>query len=189
VTTRPIADPPAARNKARLPKYPNSMDWLRTFAFLIALTLSGVTPGASQSVGPEEVDTSLQTRQDTVPASLQDIYRRLAVSWESEDARAIAHLAREGRVYVVVQRQEVGERLAASQLQYLLEELFESADEMEFRFPSYSAYDPTAGTGYAVGERLYREGPGNEAQVDRVFVGARNERGRWVLTELRLTVE
>lgn len=167
------------------------MSWLRSSAFLVAVTLAAATHAPAQTVGPQEVDVSLQAEQEAVPASLQDIYRRLAESWESEDARAIAHLVRGGRVYVVLQREQVGERLAASQLQYLLEELFDSAEEVAFRFPSYSAYDPTAGTGYAVGERIYRESPSPavETSVDRVFVGARNERGRWVLTELRLTTE
>ncbi|HUP02299.1 MAG TPA: hypothetical protein VM737_12390 [Gemmatimonadota bacterium] len=157
-------------------------------ALLLVATARGAGPAAAQSVGQQEVGVSLQGPTVAVPASLQDIYRKLAAAWESEDSRAIAHLAREGRVYVVVQREGIGERLAASQLQYLLEDLFDTTEELEFRFPAYSAYDPEAGTGYAVGERLYNQGPGIELS-DRVFVGARNEHGRWVLTELRLTFE
>ena len=51
------------------------------------------------------------------------------------------------------------------------------------------SYDARAEAGYAVGERVSRESPSNETVVERVFVGVRSERGRWVLTELRLTTE
>jgi hypothetical protein len=92
-------------------------------------------------------------------------------------------------VYVVIQRDGVNQRLAAPQLQFLLDELFDRADEVSFRFPDYSSYDPRAEAGYAVGERVYRQDSGGETLVDRIFVGARSERGRWVLTEFRLTTE
>ena len=167
------------------------MNRIRVFAVLALLVVAmawGAGPAGAQSVGQQDVGALLQARPVAIPASLQDIYRRLAIAWESEDAREIAHLARKGRVYVVVQREGIGERLAATQLHYLLEELFEATEELQFRFPAYSAYDPEAGTGYAVGERVYNEGPGIE-RSDRVFVGARYEHGRWVLTELRLTFE
>ncbi len=158
------------------------------FALLFVAALCGAAPAPGQSVGQHEVGASLQSSTAAVPASLQDIYARLADSWEAQNSRAIAQLARDGRVFVVVQREGISERLAASQLQYLLEELFDSCEEVAFRFPAYSAYDPAAGTGYAVGERVYRADPGIE-RSDRVFVGARSERGRWVMTELRLTVD
>lgn len=148
-----------------------------------------VVPLAAQEIGQQPVGASFRAQEATAPESLQEIYRQLADYWEAENARAISQLAREGKVYVVVQREGVSQRLAASQLQYLLEEIFETSQEVTFRFPSYSAYDETARTGYAVGERVYRDSPRIEARTDRVFVGARNERGRWVLTELRLTIE
>lgn len=154
----------------------------------IAMTTPASGQGVGQSVGQQEVGALVPEEPAAIPASLQEIYTHLAESWESQDAHAIARLAREGRVFVVVQREGISERLAASQLQYLLEEMFDSCEEVDFRFPAYSAYDPAAGTGYAVGERVYRADPGLE-RSDRVFVGARNERGRWALTELRLTVD
>jgi hypothetical protein len=40
-----------------------------------------------------------------------------------------------------------------------------------------------------VGQRVYRDGNGFEPVVERVFVGARSDRGRWVVTELRLTLD
>ena len=89
----------------------------------------------------------------------------------------------------MVQQEGVGERLAAAQLQYLLQEMFESTEEVTFRFPAYSTYDPSTGSSYAVGERVYRDGRGLESHVERVFVGARSDRGRWVVTELRLTLD
>ena len=46
-----------------------------------------------------------------------------------------------------------------------------------------------ADAAYAVGERVFRQDSGGETLVDRIFVGARSERGRWVLTEFRLTTE
>jgi hypothetical protein len=36
---------------------------------------------------------------------------------------------------------------------------------------------------------VYRQDSAGETFVDRIFVGARSERGRWVLTEFRLTTE
>ncbi len=154
-----------------------------------AQDVQGGTGHDQPDVGPRTVQAPYQPREAAVPASLQDVFRRLATSWEAEDARAIAQLARDGRVYVQVQRDGVAERLAASQLQYLLEELFERSSEVTFRFPAYASYDPSSGTGYAVGERVYQDGSGLAARVDRVFAGARSERGRWVLTELRLTTD
>lgn len=145
--------------------------------------------GSAGKVGPREVVTPFRPQEPAIPASMQEIFRRLATYWEDGDARGIAGLAHDGRVQVVVQRRGVGERLAASQLQYLLEDLFEGSREVVLRFPAYAAYDPASGTGYAVGERVYRDGPGAETRVDRVFAAARTERGRWVLTELRLTSE
>lgn len=156
----------------------------------VALTMILVNGRAgAQEVGPNGVTARLEGQEAAIPASLQEVYRRLAESWRAEDARGIAHLARDGRVYVVVQRKGVGERLAASQLQWLLEELFDASEGVTFRFPAYTAYNPTAGTGYAVGERVFQESPSIEPRVERVFVGARSERGRWVLTELRLTTD
>lgn len=141
-------------------------------------------------VGPREAMTPYRTEEAAVPASLQEIYRRLATYWMDENSRAIAHLlAPDGRVHVVLQQEGVGERLAAAQLQYLLQEMFESTEEVTFRFPAYSTYDPSTGTGYAVGQRVYRDGRGLQSYVERVFVAARSDRGRWVVTELRLTLD
>jgi len=138
-------------------------------------------------VGPRDVGSPLVDREDPAPVGLVELYRALAESWEGEDARAIARLAGGGRVHVVLQRASIGERLAASQLQYLFEEVFDSTEELLLRFPVRSTYDPSTGTAYAVGERTFRERPGIDPVVDRVFVAARMERGSWVLTELRLT--
>ncbi|HEY7471165.1 MAG TPA: hypothetical protein VIE68_02340 [Gemmatimonadota bacterium] len=141
-------------------------------------------------VAPQETMTPYRSEEAAVPAALQEIYRRLAQYWEAENSRAIAYLvAPDGRVHVVVQQEGIGERLAAAQLQYLLQEMFESTEEVTFRFPAYSTYDPSTGSGYAVGERVYRDGRGLESHVERVFVGARSDRGRWVVTELRLTLD
>lgn len=158
-------------------------------ALSLSVPLMVARTAGAQDVRPREVTAPLQPQEPAIPASLQEVYRQLADSWRQEDARGVAQLAKEGRVYVVLQREGVGERLAASQLQWLLEELFDTTDEVTFRFPAYTAYNPTAGTGYAVGERVYQESPSVEPRVDRVFVGARSERGRWVLTEIRLTVD
>jgi hypothetical protein len=148
-----------------------------------ALAQDGAAPG------PRQVRTSLREQEPAVPASLQEIYRRMAAYWEDHNARAIAQLAGGGRVYVVIQRMGVGERLAASQLQYVLQELFDAGQEMEVRFPAYTAYDPRAGTAYAVGERAWLDHQDPEPRIDRIFVGARNDGGRWVLTEIRLTLD
>lgn len=142
------------------------------------------------SVGPRETLTPYRSDEAAVPAALQELYRRLGEYWTAENARAVAYLmARDGRIHVVVQQEGVGERLAAGQLQYLLQEMFEGTEEVTFRFPAYSTYDPTTGTGYAVGQRVYRDGNGMDPQVERVFVAARSDRGRWVVTELRLTLD
>lgn len=144
----------------------------------------------AESVRPQEALAPYRSQEAAVPASLQELYRQLAEYWEAENSRAIAHLvARDGRVHVVMQQEGVGERLAASQLQYLLQEMFDSTEEVTFRFPAYSTYDPTSGAGYAVGQRVYRDGSGFEPLVERVFVGARSDHGRWVVTELRLTLD
>ncbi|HET7692525.1 MAG TPA: hypothetical protein VFM44_05515 [Gemmatimonadota bacterium] len=143
-----------------------------------------------EDIGPRDALAPYRSQEAAVPASLQDLYRRLAEYWEDENSRAIAHLvAPDGRVHVVVQQEGVGERLAAPQLQYLLQEMFDSTEEVTFRFPAYSTYDPTSGAGYAVGQRVYRDGNGFEPLVERVFVGARSDRGRWIVTELRLTLD
>ena len=168
-----------------------------TIRLLIALSLliSPVTSALAQeeegeSVQPRETFTPYRSEEAAVPGALQDLYRRLADAWVSENSRAIAYLvAPDGRIHVVVQQEGVGERLAAAQLQYLLQEMFENSEEVTFRFPAYSTYDPTSGTGYAVGQRVYRNGHGLEPRVERVFVAARSDRGRWVVTELRLTLD
>lgn len=170
----------------------NSMHVSTRYAVLLVglvLTLWSADPAGAQEMDQRRVGVSLAPRQEAPPASLQEIYRQLASAWESGDARELAQLARGGRVYVVIQRERINQRLAAPQLQFLLDELFDSSEEVSFRFPDYSSYDPRAEAGYAVGERVYREGSSNETVVERVFVGARSERGRWVLTELRLTTE
>ena len=142
------------------------------------------------SVGPREAVTPYRSQEAAVPAALQELYRRLADYWAAENARAVAYLvAPDGRVHVVVQAEGVGDRLAAGQLQYLLQEMFDGSEEVTFRFPAYSTYDPTTGTGYAVGQRVFRNGNGIEPQVERVFVAARSDRGRWIVTELRLTLD
>jgi len=162
---------------------------------LVAILLSGHTSvveaqDTTSDVGPRETTTPYRSQEAAVPASLQELYRRLAAYWEEEDSRALAYLvAPDGRVHVVVQQEGVGERLAAAQLQYLLQEMFDSTEEVTFRFPAYSTYDPTSGAGYAVGQRVYRDGRGLEPHVERVFVGARSDRGRWIVTELRLTLD
>ncbi|MGH7564440.1 MAG: hypothetical protein ACREK5_08455 [Gemmatimonadota bacterium] len=163
---------------------------------LIAVLLGGfglafwsATPAPAQELDQRRVGASLAPRQEAAPASLREIYRQLASAWESGDARGVAELARGGRVYVVIQREQVNQRLAEPQLQFLLDELFDASEEISFRFPDYSSYDPRAEASYAVGERVYREDSSAEPVVERVFVGTRNERGRWVLTELRLTTE
>ena len=52
-------------------------------------------------VGPREAMTPYRTEEAAVPASLQEIYRRLATYWMDENPRAIAHLlAPDGRVHV-----------------------------------------------------------------------------------------
>lgn len=163
-------------------------------AILALLLTIHAPPARAQSdnpdVGPRETMAPYRPEEAAVPASLQEIYRRLAAYWEAEDPRAIAQLlAPGGRVHVVLQHQGVGERLAAAQLQYLLMEVFESTEEVTFRFPAYSTYDPSTGTGYAVGQRVYRDGRGLQSYVERVFVATRSDRGRWIVTELRLTLD
>ncbi|MGH7572659.1 MAG: hypothetical protein ACREMK_12570 [Gemmatimonadota bacterium] len=155
----------------------------------LVLTLWSATPAPAQELDQRRVGASLAPRQAAAPASLRQIYGQLASAWESGDARGVAELARGGRVYVVIQRERVNQRLAEPQLQFLLDELFDASEEISFRFPDYSSYDPRAEAGYAVGERVSREDSAAEPVVERVFVGARSERGRWVLTELRLTTE
>ncbi len=161
------------------------------FAPLAVLAAAVVAVSAAsvhaQEVGQQPVGAPFQPQAPAVPTSLQDTYERLANFWQSGNAREIAQLARDGRVYVVVERERVNQRLAASQLQYLLQELFDSTDEIELRFPASTHYDPDSRTAYAVGERVYREGPAEKPRTDRVFAGTRQVRGRWVLTELRLT--
>lgn len=165
-----------------------------------ALTILGVVlvtlattdrPAVAQNgqVGPQEIMVPYQTDPPAVPGALREVYRRFAAYWEDGNARAIARLAKDARVHVVVQRKGIGARLSPSQLQYLLEELFDETQEVDFRFPAYVTYDPGSGSGYAVGERVYRDGPGHEIHVDRVFLAARSERGHFVLNELRLTVD
>lgn len=158
-------------------------------AIVLLAFASPVLAQPPADVGPQDVRFPLRSQDDPAPAGLVELYRALAESWEDEDARAIAHLAGGGRVHVVLQRASVGERLAASQLQYLFEEVFDSTEELLLRFPVRSTYDPSTGTAYAVGERTFRERAGLDPVVDRVFVAARMERGSWVLTELRLTAE
>lgn len=166
-----------------------------TIRLLIALLLvtspmTSVLAQEEEPVRPRDTFTPYGSETAAVPAALQDLYRRLADYWMSENSRAIAYLmAPDGRIHVVVQQEGVGERLAAAQLQYLLQEMFENSEEVTFRFPAYSTYDPTSGTGYAVGQRVYRNGHGLEPRVERVFVAARSDRGRWVVTELRLTLD
>lgn len=162
--------------------------WLALVASLVfAASLAGQSD-AQGDVGPREVVTPLQEPEPAaVPAALQEVWRRFAVYWEDGNARGIARLARGRRVHVVDQDRGVGARLAAGQLQYLLEEVFEGSEEVLFRFPGYAAYDPSTGSAYAVGERVYRDAPGLDPRVDRVFVGVRADRGGWFLTELRLT--
>jgi hypothetical protein len=166
---------------------------IRLLLAMVLLTCNASYIGAqeaAESVGPRDAIAPYRSQEAAVPASLQALYRRLAEYWEDEDSRAIAHLvAPDGRVHVVVQQEGVGERLAASQLQYLLQEMFDSTEEVTFRFPAYSTYDPTSGAGYAVGQRVYRDGSGFEPLVERVFVGARSDHGRWIVTELRLTLD
>lgn len=157
----------------------------------IAFTID-VSSSMAQEVGPQQVVAPFQEEEApevVVPASLEAVYGRLVGLWMEGDARGIAQLARDGRVDVVVQRKGVAARLGASQLQYLLQELFDGSEEVSFRFPASTSYDPEVGAGYAVGERVYQEGTRLESDADRVFVGMRSERGHWVLTELRLTVE
>lgn len=163
-------------------------------AILALLLTIHAPPARAQSdnpdVAPRETLAPYRLEEAAVPASLQEIYRRLAAYWEAENSRALAQLlAPGGRVHVVLQQQGVGERLAAAQLQYLLQEMFESTEEVTFRFPAYSTYDPSTGTGYAVGQRVYRDGRGLQSYVERVFVAARSDRGRWIVTELRLTLD
>lgn len=175
--------------------YPSSMERASIRLALVVLLLSchasfAVAQEDGEDVGPRETMTPYRSQEAAVPASLQELYRRLAEYWEEENSRAIAYLvAPDGRVHVVVQQEGVGERLAAAQLQYLLQEMFDSTEEVTFRFPAYATYDPTSGAGYAVGQRVYRDGRGLESHVERVFVGARSDRGRWVVTELRLTLD
>jgi hypothetical protein len=158
---------------------------------LIGWTWSAPAAHAQGEAGiePRQVRSSLREQEPAIPASLQETYRRIAAYWEDQNARAIAQMASGGRVYVVVQRDGVGERLAASQLQYVLQEIFEASQEVEVRFPAYTAYDPRAGTAYAVGERVWLDDQDPELRYDRIFVSARSDRGRWVLTEIRLTVD
>ncbi len=156
-------------------------------ALMVAVVLATATWVDAQEVGQQPIGAQFQPQAPAVPTSLQDTYERLANFWQSGNAREIAQLARDGRVYVVVQRERVNQRLAASQLQYLLQELFDSSDEIELRFPTSTHYDPESQTAYAVGERVYSEGPAEDPRTDRVFASARQVRGRWVLTELRLT--
>ena len=156
-------------------------------ALTVAVVVAAATPVDAQEVGQQPIGAQFQPQVPAVPTSLQDTYERLANLWESGNAREIAQLARDGRVYVVVQREHVNQRLAASQLQYLLQELFDSSDEIELRFPTSTHYDPDSQTAYAVGERVYSEGPAEKPRTDRVFASTRQVRGRWVLTELRLT--
>lgn len=170
------------------------MNASRNFAVVglaCALTLASVAPAPAQDegVGPRPVRSSLREQEPAIPASLQEIYRRMGAYWEDENARAIAHLTGGGRVFVVLQRVGVGERLASGQLQYVLQELFDGSQELEVRFPEYTAYDPGAGTAYAVGERVWMGSQDAEPRIDRIFVGARSDRGRWVVTEIRLTID
>lgn len=170
----------------------NGPTFLGVLLVCLALTVSIAAPASAQQLD-RELDQrrvgAVAPGQETAPASLQDVYRRLASAWWSGDAREVAELALGGRVYVVIQRERINQRLAAPQLQFVLAELFDGSEELSFRFPDYSSYDARAEAGYAVGERVSRESPSNETVVERVFVGVRSERGRWVLTELRLTTE
>jgi hypothetical protein len=165
---------------------------LTALIFGLALTGLALVPPAwgqnSGGVTPQEVRAAFR-QEPAIPASLQEIYRRMGAYWQDQNARAIAQLAGGGRVYVVLQQRGVGERLAASQLQYLLQEMFDEGQEVDFRFPEFTAYDPRAGSAYAVGERVWQGEQATRPSVERVFVGARSDRGRWVLTEIRLTPE
>lgn len=157
------------------------------FAIVLLVCASPASGQSPEEVGPQDIRSSFRAEEAPVPAGLVDVYRDLAESWGDENAAAIARLSGGGRVHLVVERAGIRERLVASQLQYALEELFDSSRELVFQFPVQSTYDSASDTGYAVGERTFREREGLEPTTDRVFVAARMERGRWVLTELRLT--
>ncbi|MDX1624244.1 MAG: hypothetical protein R3199_09730 [Gemmatimonadota bacterium] len=166
----------------------------RTFVGALALLLGAAIPliaqDPSEGTGPREVVVPFRGPQaGEAPAALRALFDRFADAWEDRDARAVAGLTRDGRVHVVMERDGVAARLSAGQLQVLLEEIFEEAEGVALYFPRIIAYDDLDRTGYGVGQRVYRPGPGLEPRVDRVFAGARVERGRWVLTELRLSAE
>src|SRR5688500_15941264 len=96
---------------------------------------------SQEDIGPLEALAPYRSQEAAVPASLQDLYRRLAEYWEDENSRAIAHLvAPDGRVHVVVQQEGVGERRAAPQLQYLPPAMFASTVEVTYPIPPDAGY-------------------------------------------------
>ena len=105
---------------------------LRTLLVGVVLTLESVSPSRAQELEQSPVG-SLLPRQQSAPESLQEIYRQLASAWEARDARAVTRLARGGRVYVVIQRDGVNQRLAATQDAYTRQQLEETRQALAER--------------------------------------------------------
>jgi len=63
------------------------------FALLLSCNASYIRAQESrEDVGPREALAPYRSQEAAVPASLQELYRRLAEYWEDENSRGIANV-------------------------------------------------------------------------------------------------
>ncbi len=136
----------------------------------------------AQRTGKARVDT-LVLKESISPAM---IFRRIEGAWRKSDARYLAGLVGDGKVYIVMG--EMGPKsgyYSSSQVFYLLKKIFREYSQMKFEFVKYHNVDKPGRKVFAVAYRSYKNIRSDRVFQDKVYITLCKEGDDWVMTEIK----
>jgi hypothetical protein len=126
------------------------------------------------------------TPAQTPAVTSQDVFVRIQEAWQNGNAGSITRHFGERRASIGLPEVEpVGGHFSRSQSYYILKMHFETTQVQEFEFEHVRDPEQDGRVALGLARRRYRQlGDGRIIQ-DRVLVVLEQERGRWVISEIR----
>lgn len=116
------------------------------------------------------------------------VFKSIEKAWQGGNARAIADLASDSRVFVEIR--DAGKRgghFTKPQIFYIFRNMFASTSQGTFTFVKYYNIEKPDGRVYGMALRSYKQNRSGGLYKDKVFVTLVKEGSRWAVAEIKST--
>jgi hypothetical protein len=145
---------------------------------LVAFLLVADAPAPAQVV----------EKNDEILMTPLRVFKRIEKAWQAGNARSIADLASDSRVFVEIRGTDKrGGHFTKPQIFYIFKNMFASTNQATFTFVKYYNLEKPEGRVYGVATRSYKKDRSGRLYKDKVFVTLAKEGSRWAVAEIKST--